>query len=94
MSAIPVSPDAETARHELAAPRRRRLDRHTAKPVNATWFRPCSTRGLFHRLVIVRECPYCGDAHQFRDDGLRIASCGEGYIIIKARKARGTRVPA
>lgn len=85
MSTIPVSPDAELA------PLRRRLDRSATKPVNATWFRPRGCRGSYIRLVIVRECPFCGDAHQFRDDGLRIASCRLGYLMIKARKARVSR---
>lgn len=71
----------------------RRLDRTAAVPTNGMRFYPRSRRGLRHRLIIVRRCPLCGDAHQFRDDGLRIASCGQGYLMVKSRKARTPTLP-
>ena len=78
-----------------AEPRRRkRLDRAGAVTVPGTVFFPVSRRGLRHRVVLVRRCPFCSEAHSFRDCGLRIASCGHGYLIVKGRRARRPQAEA
>lgn len=44
---------------------------------------PLSRRGLTYRLVVA-ECPFCSREHVYRDAGLRVASCGGGYLMIEA----------
>lgn len=73
---------------------RKRLDRAGAVTVPGTVFFPVSRRGLRHRVVLVRRCPFCSEAHSFRDCGLRIASCGHGYLIVKGRRARRPQAEA
>jgi hypothetical protein len=68
----------------------KRLDRKSPLPTRGRKYEPLSRRGLLNPLVIDPACPWCGRSHVYRSAGLRIAACRGGYILITARKARGT----
>jgi hypothetical protein len=65
--------------------------RRVVTDTTATTYRQVSRKGLEHRLYVNRACPYCGRTHTYRADGLRYAACGGGYVILRARKAWGTK---
>ena len=73
---------------EVIAQPRRRLDRKNPAPARGRLYFWVSRRGLTHALIIDPACSWCGEVHTYRAAGLRIASCGGGYVQIKARKAR------
>lgn len=78
----PIAGDASITLPEVAWPRKA-----AAVEARATWFRLRSRRGLLNKTYIVRRCPECSEAHEFRTDGMRIAPCGV-RLVIKARKGR------
>jgi hypothetical protein len=94
MNLDPMSPpsagDANPFPHvtipERSETDRGKLARAAAVAVNGTKYEPLSRRGLHNIRIFVRVCT-CGESHEFRTAGLRIAPCGQ-RLVIKARKAR------